>query len=279
MKKLIINVALTGWVPTRLLSPHVPLSVEEIIADARAGMACGASMLHLHAREDDGSPSYDAGRYASIIRGIRANHPQAIITVTTSGRRTSDFMKRTAALQLEGADKPDMASLTLGSLNFPDEVSVNDPKTIRALAGMMRERGIKPELEVFDSGMINFAKFLIHKGLIDPPYYFNLMLGNIATAQADLLQLAAMVRELPPESIFALGGIGRYQKTVNNLAAVIADGVRTGLEDNLWLNEDGTEPARNTQLIERVANVARAAGRGVATAEEARQRLGLGLIS
>lgn len=273
--KLIINLALTGWVPTRAQSPHVPMSAEEIVADASAGAACGASILHVHAREDNGDPSYNTQRYAAIIRGIRANHPQAVITVTTSGRNTSDFAQRTAALRLEGVDKPDMASLTLGSMNFTDGASVNDPDTIQRLAAMMRERGIKPELEVFDLGMIHYAKVLIRKGLIEPPYYFNLILGNIATAQPHLLHLAVLLQELPPDSICALGGIGRYQQTANNLAAVLTDGARTGLEDNLWLDAARTQLATNTRLIQRVIDVARAAGRGVTTPEETRQRLGL----
>jgi uncharacterized protein (DUF849 family) len=172
-----------------------------------------------------------------------------------------------------------MASLTLGSMNFADGACVNDPETIRTLAGMMRECGVKPELEVFDLGMIHYAKVLIRKGLIDPPYYFNLILGNIATAQTDLLHLAVLLRELPPDSVWALGGVGRYQQTANNLAAVLADGARTGLEDNLWLDTARTRLASNVQLVQRVIDVARAAGRDVASPEETRQRLGLDRMS
>jgi 3-keto-5-aminohexanoate cleavage enzyme len=182
-------------------------------------------------------------------------------------------------MMLDGVDRPDMASLTLGSMNFNDGASVNDPDTIQRLAAMMLERGIKPELEVFDLGMIHYAKVLIRKGLIKPPYYFNIILGNIATAQTDLLHLAVLTRELPHESVWALGGVGRFQRSANNLAAIVADAVRTGLEDNLWLDEERTQLATNAQLIRRVAEVARAAGREVATTEETRQRLGMDLIS
>jgi uncharacterized protein (DUF849 family) len=276
--KLIINLAMTGWVPTRAQSPHVPISVEEIVAVGCAGVASGASILHLHARGDNGEPSYDAKRYAAIIGGIRAQHPQVVITATSSGRRTSDLMQRTVALHLDGVEKPDMASLTLGSMNFTDGASVNDPQTIQRLAAIMRERGVKPELEVFDLGMIHYAKVLIGKGLLEPPYYFNLILGNIATAQTNLLHLATLLQELPADSVCAIGGIGRFQQAANNLAAVLADGARTGLEDNLWLDTARTQLATNTQLVERVAAVARAAGREIATPEETRQRLGLELI-
>lgn len=275
MKKLIINLALTGWIPSREMSSEVPLSVDDIVSDACAGVENGATMLHIHARGENGGPSYNPEDYSRIIAGIRARHPLAVITVTTSGRKTADIDKRTAALRLDGEHKPDMASLTLGSMNFTDGASVNDPATIQALAGMMRELGVKPELEVFDLGMINYSRVLIKKGLLEPPYYFNLMLGNIATAQVDMLHLSTMLHELPPDSVWGIAGIGRFQQNANNLAAVIADAARTGLEDNIWLDDARTQLASNTQLVQRVVNVAHAAGREISTTEETRQRLGL----
>ena len=275
MGNLIVNLAMTGWIPTREMSPYVPLSVEEIVADAVQAVSDGASILHLHAREDNGEPSYDIERYRAIIQGIRAHSTDVVITVTTSGRRTQDFGLRSATLELAGDDRPDMASLTLGSMNFADGTSMNEPATVQRLAAMMLERGIKPELEVFDLGMINYAKVLIDKGLLEPPYYFNLLLGNIATAQADLLHLATMIRELPEESIFAIGGIGRFQRQANNLGAMIAHGVRTGLEDNLWMDAQRTEPASNIRLLKRVVVLARAAGREIASPAETRQRLAI----
>ncbi len=275
MGNLIVNLAMTGWIPTREMSPYVPLSVEEIVADAVQAVSDGASILHLHAREDNGEPSYDIERYRAIIQGIRAHSTDVVITVTTSGRRTQDFGLRSATLELAGDDRPDMASLTLGSMNFADGTSMNEPATVQRLAAMMLERGIKPELEVFDLGMINYAKVLIDKGLLEPPYYFNLLLGNIATAQADLLHLATMIRELPEKSIFAIGGIGRFQRQANNLGAMIAHGVRTGLEDNLWMDAQRTEPASNIRLLKRVVVLARAAGREIASPAETRQRLAI----
>lgn len=275
MNKLIINLALTGGVLTRDSSRHLPLSLEEIVDDACKGLDSGASILHLHAREDNGAPSYCPERYANIIRRIRAHQPEAIITVTTSGRKTSDLSLRTAALYLDGIERPDMASLMLGSMNFHDAASINEPETICHLAKTMLERGIKPELEVFDLGMIHFAKVLIKNDLLRPPYYFNIILGNIATAQADLLHLATLVRELPSESIWALGGLGRYQHWANNLGVIVADGVRTGLEDNIWLDAHRSCLASNRELLRRVVDVARSVGREIATPSETRQRLGL----
>ncbi|MBC3921152.1 3-keto-5-aminohexanoate cleavage protein [Undibacterium sp. CY18W] len=272
---LIINLAPTGMVPVRSQSPHVPLSPEEIIADAVLCAQHGASMFHLHARDADGVPTDDAATYESIIRGIRAYSPELIIVTTTSGRRSPEVEKRASSLRLHHSLRPDMASLTLGSMNFAREASLNSPDTIMQLAGIMQELGIKPELEVFDLGMVNFAKVLIDKGLLKPPYYFNIILGNPATAQAKLLHLATIVADLPPESIWSLGGIGRYQTAANGLGVVMAHGVRTGLEDNLWLDDERTTLATNAQLVARVAAQASALGRPIATASIARNMLGL----
>ena len=153
-EKLIINLAPTGMVPTRAQSPHVPLSCDEIVADACAAIDAGAAMLHLHARDADGSPSSDPELFRPIMEGIRARHPQVVLTVTTSGRNVSDVEVRADVLRLQDQARPDMASLTLGSMNFATQASVNSPATILRLAEVMRERGIKPELEVFDLGVV-----------------------------------------------------------------------------------------------------------------------------
>jgi 3-keto-5-aminohexanoate cleavage enzyme len=275
MNPLILNLAPTGMVPTRAHSPHVPLSVEEIIADVACCARLGASMVHLHARDEDGVPSQDAGIFAEIIARIRADTPNLVIISTTSGRMASEPMQRAATLFLEGDAKPDMASLTLGSMNFSSTASVNAPATIMQLAGIMQERGIKPELEVFDLGMVNFAKVLIAKGLLTPPYYFNILLGNPATAQMNLLHLAAIIADLPAQSYWSLAGIGRFQTQANGLGVVLADGVRTGLEDNLWLDDARTELASNAQLVSRIAAQAAALGRPLASCAQTRTLLGL----
>jgi uncharacterized protein (DUF849 family) len=140
----------------------------------------------------------------------------------------------------------------------------------------MRERGIKPELEVFDLGMVNIAHMLIDKGLIQAPYYFNILLGNPGTAQATLLHLSAIVGSLPPDSVWSLGGIGRFQTQANALGVVMGHGVRVGLEDNLWLDDARMQLADNLQLVQRVAAQAAALGRPLATASQTRGMLGLG---
>lgn len=275
MTPLIINLAPTGLVPTRTQTPHVPLSAEEVAADCARCCAAGASMLHLHARAADGSPSCDRAVFGELVAAVRSKVPDAIIVTTTSGRRAPEVELRASSLTLEGAQKPDMASLTLGSLNFSAEASISSPSAVTRLAAIMQERGIRPELEVFDLGMVNFAKVLIDKGLIEPPFYFNILLGNVASAQASLLHLGTLVADLPPQSIWSVAGIGRHQSVANALGVAVGHGVRTGLEDNLWFDEARTTLATNLQLVQRVAAQAAALGRPLASREEVRQRLGL----
>ena len=275
MEPLIINLAPTGLVPTREQTPHVPLTAEEVAIDCARCAAAGASMFHLHARAADGSPSCDRVVFGDLVAAVRSKVPDAIIVTTTSGRRAPEVELRASSLTLEGAQKPDMASLTLGSLNFSAEASISSPSTVIRLATIMQERGIRPELEVFDLGMVNFAKVLIDKGLIEPPFYFNILLGNVASAQASLLHLGTLVADLPPQSIWSAAGIGRHQSVANALGVAVGHGVRTGLEDNLWLDEARTTLATNLQLVQRVAAQAAALGRPLASRAEVRRRLGL----
>lgn len=272
---LIVNLAPTGMVPTRAQSSHLPITPTQIAADVAQCAALGVSMAHLHARGPDGAPTEDPAIYADIIGMVRARSPHTIIITSTSGRLSQDIERRASSLFLEGDSKPDMASLTLGSMNFAVDASMNSPKTIQRLAQIMQERGIKPELEIFDLGMVNFAKILIDKGWLSPPYYFNILLGNPGTAQATLLHLAAIVGDLPPQSIWSLGGIGRFQSRANGLGVVMGHGVRVGLEDNLWLDDARTQLASNAQLVGRVAAQASALGRPLAQATAVRALLGL----
>lgn len=273
---LILNLAPTGIVPTRSQTPHVPITPEEIISDVLRCVKLGVSMVHIHARNPDGAATGDAGIFRAILTGIRAHCPDVIIVTSTSGRRIKEVERRAATLLLEDAARPDMASLTLGSMNFSAEASINEPATIVRLAEIMKERGIKPEMEIFDLGMVNIAHTLINKGLLEPPYYFNIILGNIASAQVRLHHLAALVTDLPRHSIWSVGGIGRFQLQANGLGLILGDGVRTGLEDNLWLDGARTCLASNADLVQRVVNLAAVYGRAIASPAEVRSRLGLG---
>jgi 3-keto-5-aminohexanoate cleavage enzyme len=271
----IINLAPTGMIPTKAMSQAVPVTPAEIIADVRRCASLGVSMVHLHARDEDESPTYRKDVFAQIIGGIRETNPDLVVITTTSGRTYQDFEKRAAVLDLGGGVKPDMASLTLSSVNFNKTASVNSPGMIMRLAEKMRDNGIKPELEIFDLGMVNFAHYLIRKELIDPPYYFNILLGNIAAAQAKLLHLGVIVSELPQDSIFCVAGIGNAQLDMNVLGIVMGNGVRVGLEDNIWFDDARTVPATNSSLVERVVRIAESIGRKVATPQEVREYLRL----
>ncbi len=275
MNSIIINLAPTGMVPTRAQSPHVPLTPAEIERDVDACVRFGVSMVHLHARDAEGAPTYRKEIYADIIGRVRAKHPELVVIVSTSGRTFGAFEQRSEVLDLEEGLKPDMASLTLSSLNFPRSASVNSPDMLQRLAGRMQERGIKPELEVFDLGMVNYAHYLISKGLLTPPYYFNILLGNIATAQARLSHLGLIVSDLPEGSIWCVAGIGDAQLAMNTLGMAMGDGARVGLEDNLHLDPERTVLATNAQLVGRVRAIAEAMGRVVATPAELRRRLAL----
>ena len=245
---MIVNFAPTGMIPTKEMTPHVPVSVAEIVEEVHQAVEIGISMVHLHARDEStGEPTCRAQVYEKIIAGIRAFSAELIVCVSLSGRSFKELAQRAEPLQLSGRVKPDMGSLTLSSLNFNNVASLNAPDTIMALAGEMQARGVVPELEAFDSGMINYARYLQKKGLVAPPFYFNLLLGNIACAQADLLHAGVMIRDLPEHAYWSLAGIGNSQLPMNSVA--IADGGRRsgGLEDNIYYDVERTGLATNAE--------------------------------
>jgi 3-oxoadipate:acetyl-CoA acetyltransferase len=275
-KDLIINFTPTGMIPTKDMTPEVPVEWEEIVDQVLEVSELGVNMVHIHAREPETElPSYRRDLYAEIIGGIRKRNKNLVISVSTSGRNVFEFEKRSEVLDLKGELKPDLGSLTLSSLNFNKQASVNSPQMIQALARKMMENGIRPELEAFDLGMINYAKYLMRKGFIQPPCYFNLILGNIACAQANMLSLGLMINELPEGAIWAVGGVGDHQLRMNAMAIVAGGGVRVGLEDNIWYDEKRTSLASNRDLVERVVAIAGAMGRQPCSQKAARDLLGV----
>ena len=274
---LTINLACTGVIPTRSMSAHVPITHNEIVEDVARCMELGVQMVHLHARDADGVQTADPERYGRLVESVRAlpDGQALIIGVTTSGRDDPTFESRARVLDLSGAAKPDMASLTLSSLNFAQAASLNQPDTIRRLAQRMKERGIKPELEVFDIGMANFARVLCHEGLVEAPLYVNVLLGNIAGAQPDLIQLAAILAALPQGCMVSIAGLGRFQLCANGMGILFADGVRVGLEDNLWFDQARTVQATNASLVKRIVAQAALFERPLQTRSALRARIGL----
>jgi 3-keto-5-aminohexanoate cleavage enzyme len=273
---LILNLAPTGMVPTRTMSPHVPLQPKEIVADVLAAADVGITIAHLHARDENDEPTTSREVYARIIGGIRERRPDVIICVSCSGRRAQRPEDRADVLELEGDLKPDMASLTLSSLNFSRQASVNAPDTVAFLAERMRERDIFPEVEIFDLGMANVLHYLQERGLVPKHAYANILFGNIATAQANLLEIGTVASRVPTATTWSLAGLGAAQLPVAAVASAMAPAVRIGLEDNLWFDSHRTRFATNVELVERVHRFAQLLGRPIMTANAARELLRIG---
>ncbi len=272
---LIINVALTGVIPTKRLTKYIPISVEEIIEEAINVHDAGASIVHIHARDENGKMTSDAKYYEKIISGIRKERPNLICCVTTSGRNGQSIEQRAEVLSLSGNAKPDMASLTLGSFNFLSGASINSIDTVTELAYIMKEKGIKPELEIFDTGMVNLAHYLQRHNIISGKKYFNILLGNLNTTGATIKDLAHIYSSLPDNSIWAAAGIGQFQLPMN-MASIVAGGhVRVGLEDNIYYDLNKKQLATNINLVNRIKKIASELERPISTPQETRETLGL----
>jgi uncharacterized protein (DUF849 family) len=273
--ELIVNLAPTGMIPTKAETPHVPTTPDEVAADVRRCADAGASIVHLHPRGPDGRPTQDPEVAAAFIRAVRTGAPDVVVGITTSGRSNPELEGRAAVLDLDGDVRPEMASLTLGSLNFPKQASTNAPATIVGLATRMRDRGIVPEWEVFDLGMLDYAAYLRTKDLLADPVYANILLGSLGTLAATPMNLALAVERLPRGAVWAATGVGRFQRQVNQWAIAMGGHVRVGLEDNIWFDDDRTELATNARLVERLVRVGRSMGREPASPAEVRRRLSL----
>ena len=274
--ELIVNFCPTGMIPTKAMTPHVPITPAEVIDQACEALELGAAIVHLHARDAEGKPTYRAEIYEAMILGIRRHVADAIICVSCSGRNFPEFERRSEVLDLRGLARPDLASLTLTSLDFPTGTSQNAPDMVIALAEKMVANGIKPELECFDFGMVNAAQLLIGKGLLgEPPYYFNLLLGSRYSVPATARHLANLLVDLPPASLWSAAGIGLYQLPMNTLAIAMGGHCRVGIEDNVYYDFGRRELATNAALVARVAELSRTFGRPLATPARARELLGL----
>lgn len=264
MRPLIINFTPTGMIPQKRDVPSVPVSAEEIVEQVHEAFELGITMVHVHARHKNGVPSSSASDYSPIIEGIRAHCPGLVICASLSGRNVTDPAARSEVLSLQ----PDMASLTLSSLNFVQSASVNSPDTIRELAERIDEAGAKPELEVFDTGMVNYLGYLIRKKLIHPPFYVNVLLGNIAGAQLNAAHIAAIERDLPDGSLISLAGLGQFQLDAHLIAMGLGWGVRVGLEDNIHWDRDKKRLTTNMELLRRIHALAEVADRPLMAPQE-----------
>lgn len=272
MDKLIITVAVTGSLPTKQITPHVPITPHEIVRDGIACEAAGASVIHIHARDPrDESPATDLGIFEKICSGIKVE-TNLITQISTGGRAGMAYEQRCERLQL----KPEMASLTTGSVNFPNSVYENSPGLIEALAADMQKYGIKPEMEIFDLSMISNATALVKKGLVSAPLHFDFVMGLKGAIPATVENLVHMRSTIPSDATWTVAGIGKAQLAMTTHAILMGGHVRVGLEDNIYLRRG--ELATNAQLVERVVRLADILGREVATPDEARQLLHLPIL-
>jgi uncharacterized protein (DUF849 family) len=272
-RPMVVNVALTGAVPGKADNPRLPVTPEEIAADAIACAEAGASVAHVHVRDEQGAPAHRRDLYERAIASIRERAPELIVCVTTSSRVDPDPGARMTALELDGDLRPEMASLTLGSFNFPKSVSANPPQTIVALLERMGELGIRPEFEIFELGMVNTLHALAERGLVPDPPVVNVLLGSLGSAPAFLGDLDRIVERLPGGAEWAAAGIGIFQRPMTIAAAVMDGNVRTGLEDNP--RGDGSPGWGNVDAVRLAVAAAELAGRQIAAPAEARARFGL----
>ena len=269
MDKLIITVALTGNVPTQQMNPNLPATADEIAADVRRCADAGAVVFHVHARDKDQKPTLDSDVFKANARRIKKIAPEVILQLSTGARAGKDWEARANPVRL----LPEMASFTTGSNNLPGIIYENSPQFIEFLAGVFKETGVKPEIEVFESGMISNAVYLQNKGLIEPPLHFDFVLGAPGSMAGTVKNLVFLSESIPAGCTWTVAGIGKAEIPLAAAAIAMGGHVRVGLEDNLYL-PDGS-PASNPTLVEKAVVIAKEIGREIAGPDEARRLLSL----
>ena len=269
----IITVAITGSVPKKIDNPTIPITVSEQIESTRMCYDAGASLVHLHVRNEDESPSSDVNKFKELLAGIKESCPNMIIQFSTGGRGRS-HEERGQMLYL----KPDMASLATGSVNFPTSIYENPPSLINDLAHSMLKNSIKPEVEIFDLAMLYNAIEMVKDGLLLEPIHVQFVFGirNALPAKKNILEFQINeLKKFLPQSTWTAAGLGKSQLIVNEWSLELGGHCRTGLEDNI--KYDKTRLANgNEELVERLALLSNKFNRPVATPLEARKILGLG---
>jgi 3-keto-5-aminohexanoate cleavage enzyme len=266
---VVITAALVGAEVTREQTPYLPITPEEIALEARRAWEAGAAVVHLHMREPDGRPSQSARLFDETIRRIRAE-TDLVVQTSTGGALGMSLDDRCQPLTL--TPPPDMATLNAGSCNFGDDVFVNTRPMIREIARRIRERGIVPEIEVYEVGHLDTILDLAAAGDVELPAHFQFVMGVKGAIAARPAHLRYLVSNLPPGCTFTVAGVGRHQFPMAELAVELGGNVRVGLEDNIYLSR-GVLAKGNAELVARAAEIVRAAGRAVATPAEARRIL------
>jgi uncharacterized protein (DUF849 family) len=268
----IISVAITGSLPRKKDNPAVPVTVAEQVESTQQAFEAGATLVHLHVRNDDETPTSAPERFAQVLEGIRKHCPGMITQVSTGGRSGAG-RERGGMLSL----KPDMASLASGSVNFPTRVYDNAPDLVDWLAEEMKNYGVKPEIEAFDLSMIFSAVNLQRAGKVKPPLHVQFVMGvkNAMPVDREVFEFyVKTLKRLAPDATWTGAGIGKEQLTLARWSLELGGHCRTGLEDNVRLDKDTLAPS-NAALVRQVADLCAEYGRHPATAAEARQLLSL----
>lgn len=269
MQKLIITAALTGAEVTREQQPALPLTPQEIADAAVECYEAGASIVHIHARDEKGEPTQDREVYGEIKSLIEGKCP-VIFQPSTGGAVWHSPEERLQPVDLS----PEMATLSCGTCNFGPDVFMNSEEYIEKFAKKMQEMGVKPEIEVFERGMIENAKKLVKKGLLSEPIHFDLVLGVPGACPGTPEDLMFMVSQLPAGSTWTVAGIGRSELPLATMAILLGGHVRVGFEDNVYYSK-GRLAKSNAELVERIVRLAKELGREVARPDEARAILGM----
>lgn len=269
MKKLIITAAITGAEVTREQQPNLPLTPEEIAQAAYECYKAGASIVHVHARDEEGKPTQSYEVYKEIKEKI-AEKCDVIFQPSTGGAVWHTAEERMQPIELS----PEMATLSTGTTNFGPDVFMNTEEYILKFAGRMKELGVKPEIECFERGMINNAIKLAKKGILNTPMHFDFVLGVPGACPGEARDLIYFAESIPEDATWTVAGVGRYEMPLAAQAITMGGHVRVGFEDNVYI-EKGVLAQSNAQLVEKVARMAKELGRPVASPDEAREILGL----
>ena len=273
MDKLIITAAICGAEVLKEHNPAVPYTVEECVREAKSAYDAGASIIHLHVREDDGTPTQSKTRFKAVMDAIYEACPDVIIQPSTGGAVGMTNDERLQPTELV----PEMATLDCGTLNFGgDDIFENTENTIKYFGHKMIERGIKPELEVFDKSMIDMALRLNKKGFIKSPMHFDFVMGVNGGITGDLRDFVFLRHSLPADATYTVAGVGRFEFTLAAAAIIDGGNVRVGFEDNVYLAK-GVLAKSNGELVAKVVRLAKEFGREIANPAETRQILGLAL--
>ncbi len=271
MEKLIITCAICGAEVTKEHNSAVPYTIDEIVSEAHAAYEAGASIIHLHVREDDGTPTQSAKRFKEAIDAIKAKCPDVIVQPSTGGASYMTMEERLQPTTLN----PEMATLDCGTLNFGgEEIFVNTEADIIETAKLFKERNIKPELECFDKGHVDGLLRLNKKGIIASPMHVSFVLGVNGGCSGEMRDFLYLVDSLPSDATYSVAGIGRYEFPLATYSILHGGHVRVGLEDNIYL-EKGVLTPSNADLVKKIVRIANEFGREIASPAEARKILGL----